>query len=260
MGEAAAGDFPYPALLAELFASGGKAAMAPVRTALVRAGQARAQTVHYETPRPVRLILAVDQLERLFVEVASARAEAFAKLLRCLVEAKLASLIVALRSDSYGRFQASPDFLALLQEHGGTLDLLPPSPNELEDIVTRPIAACHPPLAQETDADGRSLAERLVADAHGGDALPLLQMTLQRLFEAEGVRGEGVLQFADYPGMDAAVMRATNEAVMGLTGAARRHAPELDHRLRARRHDRCRRQAAIARDHPRRPHRFRTGR
>src|SRR5262249_30149731 len=51
---------------------------------------------------------------------------------------------------------------------------------------------------------GRLLAEVLVADAKGGDALPLLQMTLQRLFEAEARRGDGVLRFADYPGMAAA--------------------------------------------------------
>ena len=65
--------------------------------------------------------------------------------------------------------------------------------------------ACHPSLAYEIGAQGRSLAEVLVADARGGDALPLLQMTLQRLFDAEAIRADGVLRFADYPGMDAAV-------------------------------------------------------
>ena len=86
--------------------------------------------------------------------------------------------------------------------------------------MTRPVAACHPPLAYETDARGRSLAEALVADAHGGDALPLLQMTLQRLFDAEAARGDGVLRFADYPGLDVAVARTAEEAVAGLDARA----------------------------------------
>lgn len=219
--ELRAGDFSNAALLAELFASPGNAALAPIRTALARAELARKEKLRYEAPRPARLMIAVDQVERLFTEVTPARAEAFATLLRSLVEASLSCVIAALRSDSYGRFQAVPAFLGLLQEHGATLDLLPPTPTELEDIVTRPVAACHPPLAYESDAQGRSLAEVLVADARGGDALPLLQMTLQRLFDAEATRGDSVLRFADYPGMDAAVTRTAEEAVAGLGAAAR---------------------------------------
>jgi tetratricopeptide (TPR) repeat protein len=225
--ELRAGDFSDAALLAELFAAGGKAALAPIRTALARAAQARKETLRYEAPRPARLLVAVDQVERLFVEVEPARVETFAGLLRALVEAELASVIAALRSDTYGRFQAVAPLLALLNERGATLDLLPPSPSELEDIVTRPVAACHPPLAYETDARGRSLAEALAADARGGDALPLLQMTLQRLFDAEAARGDAVLRFADYPGMDAAVARTAEEAVAGLSEAARATLPSL---------------------------------
>jgi hypothetical protein len=48
----------------------------------------------------VRLAIAVDQVERLFVEVEPARAEAFAALLCGMVEAELASVIAALRSDT----------------------------------------------------------------------------------------------------------------------------------------------------------------
>ncbi len=225
--ELRAGDFSKPHLLAELFSSDSKAALAPIRSALARAAEARRQALRYDAPRPARLLIAVDQMERLFVEAKPARAEAFADLLRALVEAGLASVIAALRSDAYGRFQAVAPFLALLENNGATLDVLPPSPSELEDIVTRPVAACHPPLTYETDAQGRSLAERLVADAKGGDALPLLQMTLQRLFEAEAVRGDGVLRFADYPGMDVAVARTAEDAVAGLDRRALAAFPAL---------------------------------
>ena len=82
-----------------------------------------------------------------------------------------------------------------------------------------------------------------MADAHGGDALPLLQMTLQRLYDAEAARGDGVLRFADYPGMDAAVARTAEEAVAGLDARARGGAAGVDHGLRARRHHRSGRRA-----------------
>ena len=148
--ELKAGDFGNPHLLADLFASGGRAAIAPVRTALARAAQARKDALHYDEARPARLLIALDQIERLFVEAAPERVDAFAALLRGLVEEGLASVVAVLRSDTYGRFQAVAPFLAMLETHGATLDLLPPSQSDLEDIVTRPVAACHPPLAYET--------------------------------------------------------------------------------------------------------------
>ena len=67
------------------------------------------------------MFIALDQVERLFVEVEPERVEAFAKLLRALVEAGLASLVAVLRSDTYGRFQTVPSFLALLESSGATL-------------------------------------------------------------------------------------------------------------------------------------------
>jgi tetratricopeptide (TPR) repeat protein/energy-coupling factor transporter ATP-binding protein EcfA2 len=210
--ELRAGDFSDPRTLAALLESAGDAAITPIRSALARAAQARREALRYEAARPARLFIALDQVERLFVEAPAQTVEAFARLLRALVEAGLANLVAVLRSDTYGHFQTVPSFLSLLESSGATFDLLPPSRSELEEIVTRPVAACHPALAYENDAKGRSLAEVLVADAHGGDALPLLQMTLQRLYVAEAARGDGALRFVDYPGLDVAVARTAEEA------------------------------------------------
>jgi len=225
--ELKAGDFSTPDLLAELLTTGGKAALAPIRAALARAANLRAQAMRYDAPRPAKLMIAVDQAERLFVEGEPERVEAFASLLRALVEAGLANLIVVLRSDTYGRFQAVEPFLALLDGHGATLDLLPPTQAELEEIVTRPVAACHPPLAYETSVSGRSLAEVLVTEVRGGDALALLQITLQRLYEAEVLRGDGVLQYADYPGMGAAVAQTAQDTMAKLSERSLKALPAL---------------------------------
>jgi tetratricopeptide (TPR) repeat protein len=222
-----AGDFSTPDLLAELLAAGGEAALLPIRAALARAADLRAQATRYDAPKPAKLMIALDQAERLFVEVEPERVEAFASLLRALVEAGLASVIAVLRSDTYGRFQAVASFLALLEAQGATLNLLPPTPAELGEIVTRPVAACHPPLAYETGVSGRSLAEVLVMEARGGDALSLLQMTLQRLYEAEALRRDGILRFTDYLGMGAAVAQTAQDAMAKLGERSLKALPAL---------------------------------
>jgi tetratricopeptide (TPR) repeat protein/energy-coupling factor transporter ATP-binding protein EcfA2 len=225
--ELRAGDFATASGLSEVFAAPGDAALAPVRRALARAAELRKEQLHYHALRPVRLLVAIDQLERLFIEADAGRVHLFAALLRKLVDNGIASVIGALRSDAYGRFQLIEPFLELLQSKGATLDVLAPSASELEEIVTRPVAACHPPLAYQTDPQGRSLAEVLVGDAKGGDALPLLQMTLQRLYEAQERRGDGILRFTDYPGMATAVARSTEDVLARLDARALAALPNL---------------------------------
>jgi hypothetical protein len=210
-------------ILARQLAGDPDVAIAPIRAALEKAAAQRAAALKHDAPRPARLALALDQVERLFTEAEPQAAAAFALVIEALVTQGLAYVVAALRSDAYGRFQSVPGFLAL-KEQGAQLDLLPPSPGELEEIVTKPAAACRPPLAFEA-RDGRSLAEVLATDAKGGDALALLQMTLQRLFEAEAGRGDGLLRFADYPGLAAAVTETAKAAVETLDGAARAAVP-----------------------------------
>jgi len=58
-----------------------------------------------------------------------------------------------------------------------------PGPAELVELVRGPAAAAG--LSFEEDAStGETLDERLLRDAERGDLLPLLQFTLNRLFEA----------------------------------------------------------------------------
>jgi tetratricopeptide (TPR) repeat protein len=161
-----------------------------------------------------KLAVAVDQAERLFSEADPGVAAGFAALLLRLADSGLAFVLTVLRDNAYGAFQSRPPLLTLL-ERGDTLNLVPPDATELESIVLLPVAACDPPLRFE---DG--LAARLATDAAGGDALPLLQVALARLYEAQDRRGDGVLRAADYPGMAAAVTATADEAMQGLPDAA----------------------------------------
>jgi hypothetical protein len=217
------GTFRTKETLARQLAGDPDMALAPLRDALDQAAERRRSEAHFDQARPARLALAIDQAERLFVEADAKTAQACAALLAGFARQNLAYLIFVLRSDAYARFQGS-DALVALREAGASFDLVPPTAAELEEIVTRPVGSCRPPLAFE-QVDGGSLAARLVADAKGGDALPLLQMTLSRLYASEAARADGLLRFADYRGMDGSVrrhdrslMRATDEGNTALVG------------------------------------------
>ncbi len=224
-GELSAGSFRSSDLLAKQLAADPDIALAPVRDALAIAAARRQSEAGFDTVRPARLLLAIDQGERLFSEAEPGYVEAFGRLLTALVRWDIASVIFVLRSDAYAHFQGCDDLVAL-RDGGATFDVLPPSLAELEEIVTKPVALCRPALAFE-QRDGISLGTQLVRDARGGDALPLLQMTLARLYAAEVARGDGFLRFADYHGMDAAVTETANEALASVAPDARAQLPAL---------------------------------
>jgi tetratricopeptide (TPR) repeat protein len=214
--ELACGRFADKEALSHALRGDPATAAALIGEALDKAAEARRETAHFEMPRPARLLIGVDQAERLFTE-ASKGADAFAALLQALAGG-VAYVIMVLRADAYARFQACAPLLAL-RARGATFDLIPPTAAELEEIVARPVAACEPPLAfGESDP---SLPQRLVSDAKGGDALPLMQMTLERLYKAQEARGDGILRAEDYNGMAAAVTETADDAMAHLGASGR---------------------------------------
>ena len=216
-GELAGGRFAHKAPLAEALRGNPGTAAGLIGEALDKAAEARRAAAHFDKPRPARLLIGVDQAERLFTE-ASMDADAFGRLLQALVD-PAAYVVIVMRADAYARFQACAPLLAL-RAAGATFDLMPPTRAELEDMVAGPVAVCEPALA--FGPSDPPLAERLVADAQGGDALPLLQITLNGLFKAQEARGDGVLRAEDYSGVAAAVTEAANAAMAGLGEAGRK--------------------------------------
>jgi tetratricopeptide (TPR) repeat protein len=210
-GELTGGRFADKSALAKALAGDPATAAALIGEALDKAAEARRVTAHFDTPRPARLLLAVDQAERLFTET-PVTAAAFASLLQALAGG-IAYVILTLRADAYAHFQACAPLLAL-RAAGATLDLVPPTAAELEDIVMRPVAACEPLLA--FGPSDPPLGQRLVGDAQGGDALPLLQMTLERLYKAQKARDDGILRAQDYKGVSAAVTESADAAMAHL--------------------------------------------
>ena len=158
------------------------------------------------TPPVCRLVLVVDQLEIL---LDGPYGPAITNFIRRLVDNESTWLIATLRSDRYSTLQRDPNLIRL-RHHGAALyDLPAPGPAEIDDIIKGPARAANLVFQER---DGRSLAKVISAAVGGADALPLLQMTLSRLFDA---RDNNTLTFGAYDDMG------------GLGGAIASHAQEV---------------------------------
>ncbi len=198
-----------------------EAAADTVKAALRRAG-AKASA---RTPQRLKLLLLVDQLEEAFAATPEERA-AFAAALSALARSDDAWVVATLRDDRYAGLLEQPLLLALKRD-GATHDLAPPEGAELEAIIRIPARLSG--LSFERGADGGDLAAVLRRDVTDSDALPLLQMTLARLFE-ERDRASNTLTFRaynDFGGLTGAIDQRAEEVFARANAAAQSELPAL---------------------------------
>ncbi len=149
--------------------------------------------------RTPALVLAIDQAEELFAAEDAAESERFLFLLASLMRAPPAGVepfaVLTIRADS-----AAPLYQAIADqrlEMPETLPLLPLPQTSYRDVILKPIeviAHRGQKLAIEL-----ALADRLVADATGADALPLLAFTLSHLYQ--NFSASGRITLAQYEAM-----------------------------------------------------------
>ena len=174
-----------PQLLAKALAGGDAAS---VVWALDAVAEEAREKEGYDRPVRADLLLVVDQLDELFAaDVSEAERDAFAKAVAALVATGRVWVIATLRADLYERFLKRPELLAL-KTQGATYDVGPPGTTEIDEIIRGPADAAG--LVFETNTQtGERLDDRLIADVDKPDMLPLVQFTLDFLFDAaEGRR------------------------------------------------------------------------
>jgi WD40 repeat protein len=153
-----------------------------------------------EQPPPT-LVLPVDQAEELFNPDAGPEAPRFLEILAVLVEHQAGvtpAMIVAvtIRADRYEPLQIAPQLAGLETALFDQLKPMPPA--GYTEVISGP-------ARRATQAGRRltlepSLVERLLAEtAEGADALPLLALTLERLYDDFGADGD--LTVAEYESM-----------------------------------------------------------
>jgi WD40 repeat protein len=164
------------------------------------AARSRLLDVAVEQPAPT-VVLPVDQAEELFNADAGAEAPRFLQLLASLVEGDVGAtpamiVAVTIRADRYEPLQTAPELdpVHLLVFP----DLKPLPPAGYTEVITGP--ARRGTVAGSRLTVEPALVERLLADtAEGADALPLLALTLERLYHDFGADGD--LTVAEYESM-----------------------------------------------------------
>jgi WD40 repeat protein len=194
------------------------------------AARARLLDVAAEQPAPT-LVLPLDQAEELFNADAGPEAAEFLTLLAALVEHEAGitpPMVVAItiRADRYEPLQIAPQLTEL---QSVVFDQLRPmSPAGHSEVITGP--------ARRASAAGRQLSvepglvDRLLIEAaDGADALPLLALTLERLYRDFGECGE--LLAAGYESMGGMAQVVQNEvdSLLNADPGARRTQLDLLH-------------------------------
>jgi formylglycine-generating enzyme required for sulfatase activity len=191
------------------------AALLAEATALATTAR-RAGVVDARPPAP---LLAIDQGEELFASENVAESERFLELLAAvfndLPEDVDPYVLVTIRADSVEPLLQRCPALRLAPPE---TQMLPPlSPTAYRDVIIKP-AEVYTGRVRRLAVDP-ALAGKLALDATGGDALPLLAFTLEKLFEKFGVDGNLTLQrYESMKGFGGSIDTALGEA-MRQTGA-----------------------------------------
>ncbi|MET9030879.1 TIR domain-containing protein [Nocardia sp. NPDC004168] len=144
------------------------------------------------------LVVPIDQSEELFAPDAGTEASGLLVLLAELIGTAGLSMVVmvTIRSDRYEPMQTAPQLIGLRAREFS--DLKPMPATQFKEVITGPAAratAAGQPVRLSPD-----FVEALLADASdGADTLPLLALTLSRLYRDYGDTGE--LSLADYHAM-----------------------------------------------------------
>jgi formylglycine-generating enzyme required for sulfatase activity/class 3 adenylate cyclase len=163
--------------------------------------------------RPPAPLIAIDQGEELFAAEDAQESAQFLQMLASLL--KMASdgvdpyVLITIRADSVERLLQRIAELGL--EAPEALYLLPLSSGAYRDVIRRPAEVYTRNVRRLTIEP--ALADRLVADATGADALPLLAFTLSQLFKLHGAGHELTLaQYNEIGGMGGCVTRVLRQA------------------------------------------------
>jgi TIR domain len=185
-----------------------------IATAAARALEQR--RVGDREARSPALIIAVDQAEELFGADDKAESDRFLHLLASLLHKPPAGVelfcLFTIRSD--GAAQLFQTLAGLDLEIPETLPLLPLPQTAYRDVILKPLDVLAQRGKRLTLAP--ELADRLVADATGADALPLLAFTISHLYRAFAAAGRLTLeQYDSIGGVTGSIDMALKQALAG---------------------------------------------
>jgi tetratricopeptide (TPR) repeat protein len=183
--------------LATVLKTSPAAAVMLIKSALAR--DAAEQTARSANHRPpdTRLALVIDQMEEIFTQdwVSAAHREQFMETVDVLARCGRVWIVATFRADMYPRCASLPK-LAALKEGSGQYDLRPPTATEIGQMVRLPTRAAG--LRFEEDFATNERLDDMLRDAAAArpELLPLLQFTLEELYQRR--REDGTLSLEAY--------------------------------------------------------------
>ncbi len=223
-------DFSTAPLLAGLLATGDSSSATPISLALRKLETAVCDAENYGRDTTAKLLLVIDQLDELFASDTDSETRGnFVKVVRTLLDSGDVWVIATLRSDLYSQL-LQDSLLIDLKKQGVTIDVRPPAQSEIADIVRKPAAAAGLKYQRHPES-GRTLDSTLLADADKTDMLPLLQFTLNRLFDE---RVDNQLTFEAYKqlgGLSGAVDAEAERAYHSVSPEAQNALPSVFRQL-----------------------------
>ncbi len=164
-----------------------------------------------------KLVVVVDQLEEIFTRdnVSLEQRLAFVDALAVLARSGHVWVLATMRSDYYPRCLEVPELVAL-KDGDGQYDLLPPTFDEIDQMITYPTRAAGLRFEVEPHTGERLDAVLHQSAANDPQALPLLSFTLDELYRRR--TDDGFLTFAAYRelgGLEGALAQRAEEVFLG---------------------------------------------
>lgn len=200
--------------------------------ALGRLTQAARQDGRLLEFEDAKLILVIDQLEELFTtsSIGAAGRQLFVRLIGNLSRSGAVWVVATLRADFWHRAAEIPELVALAQANG-RLDVSPPSPAELAEMIRKPaqVAGLGFEIHSETGLGLDNVLGEHAANEPG--ILPLLSFTLDALYAKDIVQDGGrLLTFATYQslgGLEGAIATRADQIVASLPENAQTALPRV---------------------------------
>lgn len=216
------GDGHGPEELAQVLRQSPQAATAMLRNALAR------QDGRGDKSNG-RLALVIDQMEELFTQegILQDHREAFVDVLDAFARSGRIWVICTLRSDFYPRLANLPKLTAL-KEGAGQYDLLPPTASEIGQMIRLPTRAAGLHF-EEDPASSERLDDRLRdAAAERPEILPLLQFTLEELYQRRTEDGTLTLAaYRDLGGVEGSLAQRAETVFNGLAAEVQDELPKV---------------------------------
>ncbi len=222
-----------PAELAQVLRESPHAAVSLIRTALAQEAANAGGNV------TSRLALVIDQMEEMFTQtdILPKHRKAFVDVLDTLARSGHVWILCTLRSDFYPRLANLPT-LGALKEGAGQYDLMPPTSSEIGQMIRLPTRAAG--LYFEEDPANSERLDDMLRDAAAEhpEVLPLLQFTLEELYQRRTADGMLTLAaYRDLGGVEGSLARRAETVFKDLPDDVEEQLPKVLNELVSIEHD-----------------------